>query len=599
LCPLDSSGLRVIERNLIIEKVHGNIHGLKPSLVKKLSNLYRRKLPPSSVMTPELARAMTELALETNREVVLLVDRRGHVVTVSVGDASKTEFPNLERGREAESRLRGLSLVHAHPKPGPLSKSDLTTLFLNRLDAIVAVETKPDGLPGNAHLAHLTPPNAILEEEDWRIHAPQSVQSLEDWDFAGNTRALEEEFARLSKMRETKRSSAERAILIGVDRGHGVRAEESLDELAELARTAGAEVVWRDLQYRKHIKPGTVIGRGKLDELTSKAYHLDADVLIFDQDLSPAQAREIEEITSLKILDRTQLILDIFAQHASGQESKLQVELAQLRYMLPRLLGKGTQLSKIGGSAGSSASGAIGTRGPGETKLELDRRRINDRIAFLDRGLQEIGKRQAERRKSRTRNNVPVVAIVGYTNAGKSTLLNALTHANVLVEDKLFATLSPTSRRGYLEGYGEVIFTDTVGFIRDLPKDLKRAFRSTLEELQDVDVLLHVIDAANDGMLERFKAVEEILEELELKNIPRLVVLNKIDRADPFDLEDKLERFVGVGVSAATKRGLEELKSRVLQGILVARAEAPKPNIFDSDIKSGFQPVYESERVLN
>ena len=542
---------------------------------------------------------MTELALETNREVVLLVDRRGHVVTVSVGDASKTEFPNLERGREAESRLRGLSLVHAHPKPGPLSKSDLTTLFLNRLDAIVAVETKPDGLPGNAHLAHLTPPNAILEEEDWRIHAPQSVQSLEDWDFAGNTRALEEEFARLSKMRETKRSSAERAILIGVDRGHGVRAEESLDELGELARTAGAEVVWRDLQYRKHIKPGTVIGRGKLDELTSKAYHLDADVLIFDQDLSPAQAREIEEITSLKILDRTQLILDIFAQHASGQESKLQVELAQLRYMLPRLLGKGTQLSKIGGSAGGSASGAIGTRGPGETKLELDRRRINDRIAFLDRGLQEIGKRQSERRKSRTRNNVPVVAIVGYTNAGKSTLLNALTHANVLVEDKLFATLSPTSRRGYLEGYGEVIFTDTVGFIRDLPKDLKRAFRSTLEELQDVDVLLHVIDAASDGMLERFKAVEEILDELELKNIPRLVVLNKIDRADPFDLEDKLERFVGVGVSAATKRGLEELKSRVLQGILVARAELPKPSVFDTDIKSGFEPVYESTRVLN
>ena len=587
------------ERKSIIEKVHGNIHGLKPSLVKKLSNLYRRKLPPASVLTPELARAMTELALETNREVVLLVDRRGHVVTVSVGDASKTEFPNLERGREAESRLRGLSLVHAHPKPGPLSKSDLTTLFLNRLDAIVAVETKPDGLPGNAHLAHLTPPNAILEEEDWRIHAPQSVQSLEDWDFAGNTRALEEEFARLSKMRETKRSSAERAILIGVDRGHGVRAEESLDELGELARTAGAEVVWRDLQYRKHIKSGTVIGRGKLDELTSKAYHLDADVLIFDQDLSPAQAREIEEITGLKILDRTQLILDIFAQHASGQESKLQVELAQLRYMLPRLLGKGTQLSKIGGSAGGSASGAIGTRGPGETKLELDRRRINDRIAFLDRGLQEIGKRQTERRKSRTRNNVPVVAIVGYTNAGKSTLLNALTHANVLVEDKLFATLSPTSRRGYLEGYGEVIFTDTVGFIRDLPKDLKRAFRSTLEELQDVDVLLHVIDAASDGMLERFKAVEEILDELELKNIPRLVVLNKIDRADPFDLEDKLERFVGVGVSAATKRGLEELKSRVLQGILVARAEPPKPNIFDSDIKSGFEPVYESARVLN
>ena len=565
---------------LTIEKVHGNTHGLKQNTIKRLSNLYRRKIAPQSVLTPELARAMTELAEEINREVTLLLDRRGRVVTVSVGDAAKTEFPNLERGREAEARLKGLSLIHAHPKPGPLSKSDLSTLFLNRLDAIVAVEVAPGGLPGKAHLAHLTPPNAVLEEEDWRIYPPQTVQALEQWDLAANTRALEEEFARQAKVRETKRSSAERAILIGVDRGSGVSAEESLDELAELARTAGADVVWKDLQYRRHLKPGTVIGRGKLEELTSKAYHLDADVLIFDQELSPAQAREIEEATSLKIIDRTQLILDIFAQHASGPESRLQVELAQLRYMLPRLLGQGTRLSRIGGGAAGSG-GAIGTRGPGETKLELDRRRINDRIAFLERGLREIGKRQQERRKARVRNPIPVIAIVGYTNAGKSTLLNALTHANVLAEDKLFATLAPTSRRGFLPGFGEVVFTDTVGFIRDLPKDLKRAFRSTLEELQDVDVLLHVLDAASDGAEDRFNAVEDILGELELDGIPRLVALNKVDRADGFDLEDRIERFQGIPVSAVKKIGLEDLKARILQTILTARAEPPRAPVFD------------------
>jgi GTPase len=396
------------------------------------------------------------------------------------------------------------------------------------------------------------------------------VQQLEDWDLAANTMALEEEFARFAKTRTVKRSGAERAILVGVDHGRGVSAEESLDELAELARTAGAEVVHRELQYRRYLKPGTVIGHGKLEELTSKAYHLDADVLMFDQELNPAQAREIEEITGLKIIDRTQLILDIFAQHASGPESKLQVELAQLRYMLPRLIGQGTKLSKIGGGAAGSG-GAIGTRGPGETKLELDRRRINDRIAFLERGLKEIGKRQTERRKSRGRNNVPVIGIVGYTNAGKSTLLNVLTHSSVLAENKLFATLSPTSRRGYLPGFGEVVFTDTVGFIRDLPKDLMRAFRSTLEELRDVDVLLHVLDVASDGAEDRYSAVEEILEDLELAGLPRVLALNKADSADPFDLDTALERWNATAISAMQREGMDELRQRLLETMVFAR----------------------------
>ncbi|NJK46025.1 MAG: GTPase HflX [Pleurocapsa sp. SU_196_0] len=556
-----------------MEKVHGNINGLKPSVLKQLGNLYRRKTPPSSAVTPELARSITELALEINREVSLLVDRRGRVVTVSVGDANKMEFPNLQRGREAESRLRGLWLVHAHPKPGPLSKGDLSTLFLNRLDAIVAIEVRPDGVPGQAHLAHLTPPNASLEEEDWRVYPPQSVQALEDWDIAANTRALESEFARQEAARETKKSSEERAILVQIDRGSGKSAEEALEELNELARTAGAVVVWKELTYRKHAKADTLIGRGKLEELTSRAYHLDADTLIFGEELSPAQAREIEGATGLKIIDRTQLILDIFAQHASGQESAQQVELAQLRYMKPRLLGQGTKLSKIGGGAAGSG-GAIGTRGPGETKLELDRRRINDRIAFLERGLKDLSQRQQEKRKNRLRSGIPTIGIVGYTNAGKSTLLNALTHSSVLAENKLFATLTPTSRRGYVADYGEVVFTDTVGFIRELPDDLKRAFRSTLQELQDVDVLLHVLDTSSDGAMERFEAVEDILSELELGAVPKLLVLNKIDRADPFDVESLQERLGGVAVSAAQKIGLNELRTAVMNTVMHHRAMA-------------------------
>jgi GTPase len=523
-------------------------------------------------VTPELARSLTELALEVNREVCVLIDRRGRVITVSVGDANKTEFPNLERGRESESRLRGLWLVHAHPKPGPLSKGDLSTLFLNRLDAMVAIDVKSDGLPGMAHLAHLTPPNAMLEEEDWRIYPPQSVQALEDWDIAANTRALEEEFARTQKVRVTKRSGEERAILAQVDRGSGINAEAALSELSELARTAGAVVVHKELTYRKHAKADTLIGRGKLEELTSRAYHLDADVLIFGEELNPAQAREIEGATNLKIIDRTQLILDIFAQHASGPESKLQVELAQLQYMKPRLLGRGTQLSKIGGGAAGSG-GAIGTRGPGETKLELDRRRINDRIAFLERSLKEMNKRQQENRKHRLRAGVPTIAIVGYTNAGKSTLLNALTHASVLAENKLFATLAPTSRRGFLPDYGEVVFTDTVGFIRKLPKDLKRAFRSTLEELRDVDVLMHVLDASAVDALEQYEAVEDILAELELGEIPRLLVLNKSDSADPFDIESLSERLDGIPVSAQTGAGLVQLKQHILESMTRYRAQ--------------------------
>ncbi|MDO4245422.1 MAG: GTPase HflX [Deinococcus sp.] len=557
-----------------MEKVHGNLSGLRPAQKKALENLYRRRIEPGRIGSPELARNLAELSHDVRREVGVLIDRRGRVISVSVADARGTEFPDLRLG---ENRLAGFHLLHAHPKGGALSKGDLSTLFLKRLDAVSAIEVQEGGRPGLVHTAHLTPPGTVGEEEDWRILPPAQPFEIDDFDLGAQVSALEEEIARAARTREAKKDH-ERAILVQIDQGE-FDAEERLDELGELARTAGAEVVYKELIYRRHLKPGTLVGAGKLEELTSKAYHLDADLLIFGQELGSAQAREIEAATGLKVIDRTQLILDIFALHAQGVESRLQVELAQLRYMKPRLLGAGAQLSRIGGSGGSAAGGAIGTRGPGETKLELDRRRINDRLSFLEKQLEGVSNRREERRKSRERNDVPVVSIVGYTNAGKSTLLNSFTHAaeeprRVLAENKLFATLRPTSRQGYIEGIGQVIFTDTVGFIRDLPKDLTRAFRSTLEEIGDADVLLHVVDAASPGADQRQSAVNRILDDLGFADLPTVVALNKADAADPEVLEREQERTGGIPVSALKNLGLTELKDALGDAIAsVQRAE--------------------------
>ncbi|MFC6618656.1 GTPase HflX [Deinococcus radiophilus] len=505
------------------------------------------------------------------REVSVLIDRRGRVMSVSVADAKAAELPDTRQG---ENRLSGYHLLHTHPRGGELSKGDLSTLFMKRLDAVSAIEVQ-DGRPGQVHTAHLTPPGSTVEEEDWRILPPVPSFDIDEFDLAAQVSALEEEIARASRTREASKDR-EQAILVQIDTGE-VDAEERLEELGELARTAGAEVVYRELVYRRHLKAGTLVGAGKLEELTSRAYHLDADLLIFGQELGAAQAREIEASTGLKVIDRSQLILDIFAQHAQGQESRLQVELAQLRYMKPRLLGAGAQLSRIGASGGSAASGAIGTRGPGETKLELDRRRINDRIAFLEAQLREVAVRREERRKSRERNSVPVVGIVGYTNAGKSTLLNALTHAaeeprRVLAANKLFATLRPTSRQGYLDAVGQVVLTDTVGFIRDLPQDPTRAFRATLEEIGDSDVLVHVLDASSDASELHFEAVTRILDELDLSDIPTVVALNKADQARPAELARLQERLTQAGaqtvvISAFKRQRLDELRQAVAQAL--------------------------------
>jgi GTP-binding protein HflX len=526
-------------------------------------------------VSQELVRAMAELSLEIHTPVSVLIDRRGRVTTVAVGDAQDAPLPPVHG--EVASRLYGLRLVHIHLKAGGLSKGDLSKLFLHRLDAMIAIDALANEF-GNvvldaAHLAMIAPPTA--REEDWIIDPATDVRTLESCDILGRISALEEELARVGRAREVKRSSQERAVLIALESGEGLlEAESRLNELRELARSAGAVVAYQSLQQRSTIDPRTLIGRGKLQELVSAAYHEDADLLIFDRELNPAQMREIEKETNLKVIDRTQLILDIFAQNAKGREAKVQVELAQLQYQLPRLAGRGAQLSRLGGG--------IGTRGPGETKLELDRRRIRERITALEAAVGEISQRRAETRKARTRSETPVIALVGYTNAGKSTLFNALAKASSLSQNKLFATLRPTTREGWLPALGEwgakVLYTDTVGFIRDLPDELVNAFRATLEELHDADLLLHVVDAASPGAPERVDAVNRILDALNIE-VERIIVLNKADLT-PADLKQQLsERYQAITVSATTGEGIDSLKAELAK-LLEGPGHVPLPEDF-------------------
>jgi GTP-binding protein HflX len=371
----------------------------------------------------------------------------------------------------------------------------------------------------------------------------------------GGPLALEEEFARASALRRT--GGRERAILVGVGGGRGkgrAEAESSLAELRELARTAGVEVIDASVQMRRDPDPRTLIGKGKLEDVLLRSMQLMADLIIFDADLSPSQAIHIADATALKILDRTQLILDIFAQRAQSADGKLQVELAQLEYLYPRLVGRDDSLSRL--------AGGIGGRGPGETKLEIDRRRVRDRITQLKRRIDALSTDRQVRRKRRNARGLPVLSIVGYTNAGKSTLLNALTHSEVLAEDVLFATLDPTSRRLRFPRDREVIITDTVGFIRDLPEDLVNAFRATLEELDDADLLLQIVDASDPNLESHVAAVEKILGDLDLKETPRLLVFNKVDRLRPGEGEAIANARGGVAISASTRAGLPELLHR-------------------------------------
>ena len=534
-----------------MKEIFGNTLGLKSSEQQRLRNTFRRRVDPREIVSAELARHLTELSHELNRQVGVLINRKGDIEHVVVGNAHKLELPDIGRARAGQIRLRGLRLVHTHLKSEPLTKDDLTDLALLRLDCVAAVGVGQEGLPGVLHYAHLVPENGT--GEFWQVYKLPNVHG-EQPDLLATLDALEEELNRKAAARTV--SGRERAILVAVCLdGDRARAESSLAELKELARTAGVEVMDSVLQVRREADPRYLIGRGKLDDLNLRSMQSMVDLLIFDKDLTPSQGRHIGEATSLKVLDRTQLILDIFAQRAQTSEGKLQVELAQQKYRLPRLVQGDDSLSRLMG-------GGVGGRGPGETKLEIDRRRVRERITNLEKRIDLISRERSVRRAQRNRREVPVISIVGYTNAGKSTLLNAITNADVLAEDKLFATLDPTSRRLRFPREREVIITDTVGFIRDLPKDLVAAFRATLEELYDASLLLHVVDAGDPARDDQVEAVEKILNSLGLMEKPRLMVWNKADLLPADEVETLLRTRGGVAISAAKREGLATLLAK-------------------------------------
>lgn len=528
--------------------IHGSTTGLKSSQVKALERIYQRRLPAGEMITAELARYLTEQSRELRRQIGLIIDRSGVVKYVVLGDDREIVIPDLSGYGMGRSGLRGLRCIHTHLKGESLSQDDLNDLALLRLDMMVSLAVGDDGLPGAVNYAHLIPP-----DPEGQIHLLQKASSIYalDLDFGSFIRALDAELERSRSESLDLGDTREKAILLSVTQAPLREAEDALDELTELARTADVVVLDRIMQRSRKMNPRSLMGEGKLKEVVISALHRGATLLVFDQDLTPVQARTIAAMTDLKVIDRSQLILDIFARRAHTLDGKVQVELAQLKYILPRLSGKGTEMSRL--------MGGIGGRGPGETKLETDRRRIRDRISRLEKQLASLSKGRLQRRQKRIKKGVPIVSIVGYTNAGKSTLLNALTQSEVFTEDLLFATLDTSTRRLRFPEDREVIITDTVGFIRQLPKSLMGAFKATLEEMVDAHLLLHVVDISNPRFEEQIRAVDRILSDLDLEEIPRILVFNKIDLIPDEEVAPLCRRFEAIAVSAQRRKTFADL----------------------------------------
>ncbi len=545
---------------LAIARLHGRLTGLKTKQIKALERLYRRKIPPGQFIHLELGRELAFLSYEISRQVGLLIDRLGAVRYVIIGDARGIEIPELGRARAGMARLRGIRCVHTHLDPSPLSQEDLTDMALLRLDAMGAIEVSKDGSAGRLHLAHITPKPRNESEADsthstflenrapWKIQSFPNLESSR-FDFESLINSLEEEFARLQKA-SIQLEEGERALLVHLDTGGKTKrsAEIEFEELSLLAREAGFIPCGNILQRRRKPDPRFVIGKGRLADVLMNSMRVGAEALLFSNELTPSQVKNLSESTDLKILDRTQIILDIFAQRAKSRVGKLQVELALLRYALPRISSQHSALSRL--------TGGIGGRGPGETKLEIHRRRAFERIRRVEKELESLQRKRSQGRRLRQRRKAPILSLVGYTNAGKSTLLNVLTKSEVRAEDRLFATLDTASRRLRLPREQEVIITDTVGFIHDLPQELIGAFRATLEELNEADLLIHVIDASSAHCEENLFSVEKILDEIGLKDTSLIRVFNKMDKTDDIRLANLCRRFDGIASSGVAPESL-------------------------------------------
>ena len=517
---------------------------MKQSQINSLERLYRRRIPSAEFCTQELAARLVEISLDIRRQIGILVNRQGIVDYVLVGDEKGLVIPELRDYPLGRRPLRGLRLIHTHLQNEQITEDDLTDLALLRLDLLAVIFAWAGKRQIAAQLAWLSPAHAGSST----VVNPVTLFEKVDLDCGCFLDELEHDLEKAAKVSVSGTRALERAILISVTvEGTRQEAEDSMNELRELARTASIETLDEFIQRPRKLNPRYVMGEGKMRDVVIRALQRGATMLVFDQELTPAQVRSISAMTELKVIDRSQLILDIFARRARTLDGKVQVELAQLKYLLPRLTGRGVQMSRL--------MGGIGGRGPGETKLEIDRRRIRDRIASLERELKELSRGRDQRRRQRVKAGVPIISIVGYTNAGKSTLLNALTRSDVFVEDLLFATLDTSTRRLRFPREREVIITDTVGFIRSLPKSLLGAFKATLEELQDADLLLHVVDASNPRFEDQIVQVEGILEELGLSDKPQLMVFNKLDLLEEIRKKDTIG-FLKVRQLARTRKGL-------------------------------------------
>ena len=519
-------------------EIHGNTEGIRKTVLDELTTLYDVQLEPGQFMPQDLLQSLCGYSASMNREIAVYITRFGEVADVLIGRADSIDLPDL-RLRRGERRLSMVRCVHTHPRAtGELSDVDVSALLSMRFDAMCAVGVSEDGRPTSVQCAFLDAESEGHVRRTELISARRLPQ--EEW-----LSEIERTDAAYRATAPATRTGRERAVLVGIE------SEESLDELEELAKTAGAETVLRVLQKRPKPDPVFCVGKGKAEELSLRCQAAQADLVIFDEELSGVMQKNLEETLRLKVVDRTALILDIFAARASTREGKLQVEMAQLRYRSQRLLGQGLVLSRL--------AGGIGTRGPGESKLEVNRRRIRERLTDLERELEQIERQRGLRRQSREKNGVPIVALVGYTNAGKSTLFNRLTGADVYVENQLFATLDSVSRPIELPHGGKALLVDTVGFIRKLPHELVKAFRATLEEARLADVLVLVLDGADAQMESRRRTVEEVLDSLGATEAPRVEAVNKCDLIAP-----EAQSLPGaLYISASTGRSVENLLLRV------------------------------------
>lgn len=547
-----------------MKKLFGNTSGLKATHLRNIENLYRFRIPPESVVSPPVLDLLCALSREINRQIGLLVDRAGKIAFVVIGENNSIMLPDTSDYRTPPGRLKGLRYVHTHLRDETLSQDDLTDLGLLRLDLIAAVTVSETGEPRHMHLAVISPNSA--GQAPCQVYAPMDASSS-DINCLEMITAIETELTKISALHDVD-PGVERAILISVTTSSTHKADASMSELKELARSNNIFVIDTVIQHRKKIDPRFLIGRGKIEELSILAMNKGATLIIFDQELNPSQIKSITDKLDIKVIDRSQLILDIFAQRARTSEGKLQVELAQLKYMLPRLVQRTTALSRL--------AGGIGGRGPGETKLEIDRRRIRERITRIEKGIKQVKKQRQVEKAKRGKKGLPVISIIGYTNAGKSTLLNTLTKSSVTAENRLFATLDPSSRRLKFPQDIEVIITDTVGFIRDLPKELRVAFQATLEELESADLLLHVIDCANPDYASQIQSVDKILEDLDIIRIPTIPVLNKMDLVDEESMVAIVKHTGGIPISAKNPATLFPLIDKMQSMVLSLPAQVER-----------------------